>query len=216
MRLSGFVVASLLLVSATLLAQHSSGGGGGGFSSGSYSGGGYSGGSSHGGSGSGGGGSSHVSSGGGSGGASSNGRTGGATAASNARAHALESVAKPEKKGFFSFLWHKKEPPKSSFCGGREGRNASGACLSSAQAHSCPKGTVWTGFGNGYCTTGYQFNDCSALASQLAAQRRHMQGQSDPGQSLFYRLLSEQYQSCLSRSSRGLWSYNNASLFDAP
>ncbi len=208
MRLSGFVVASLLLVSATLLAQHSAGGGG-------SSSGGFSGGSSHGGSGAGGGGSSHVSSGGGSGSASSIGRTGQATAASNARAHAPESGAKPEKKGFFSSLWHKKEPPQSSFCGGRESRNASGACLSSAQTHSCPKGTVWTGFGNGYCGTGYHFNDCSVLASQLAAQQRHMQGQSDPGQSLFYRLLSEQYQSCLGRS-RGLWSYNRASLFDAP
>lgn len=208
MRLSGFVVASLLLVSATLLAQHSSGGGGGSSS------GGFSGGSSHGGSGSVGGGSSHVSSGGGSGSASSIGRTGQATAASNARAHVPESGAKPEKKGFWSSLWHKKELPKSPFCGGGQSRNASGACPSSAQTHSCPKGTVWTGFGNGYCTTGYQFNDCSALASQLAAQR-HMQGQSDPGQSLFYRLLSEQYQSCLSRN-HGLWSYNSASLFDTP
>jgi len=204
MRLSGFVVASLLLVSATLLAQHSSGGG-------------FSGGSSHGGSGSVGGGSSHVSSGGGSGSARGSGSapSSGRTNASNARAHAPESGAKPEKKGFFSSLWHKKEPPKSSFCGGRESRNASGACLSSAQTHSCPKGTVWTGFGNGYCTTGYQFNECSALASQLAAQRRHMQGQSDPGQSLFNRLLSEQYQSCRSRN-HGLWSYNSASLFDTP
>jgi hypothetical protein len=201
MRLSGFVVAAILLVSVNLLAQHSSGGGsssGGSHASSASSSGSY-----------------HSS-----GSApSSSARTGQATAGSTTRTHAPASSAKPEKKGFFSSLWHKKEPPKSSFCGARGSRSASGACLFPAQARSCPKGQVWTGFGNGFgCSQPYQFNDCSALANQLGAERLRMRGQSDPGAALFYRLLLEQYESCMSRGpgAYGSWAYNSAFLFDAP
>jgi hypothetical protein len=202
MRLSGFVVAAILLASVNLLAQHSSGGG-----------------SSSGG--------SHASSASGSGSFHSSGsapsssaRTGQATTGSTARTHAPASIVKPEKKGFFSSLLHKKEPPKSSFCGVGGSRSASGACLFPAQAHSCQKGQVWTGFGNGYgCSQPYQFfNDCSALANELAAEQLRMRGQSDPGAALFYRLRLQQYESCLARG-RGAydsWAYNSVFLFDAP
>jgi hypothetical protein len=199
MRLSGLVIATVLLVSATLLAQRGGGSSSGGSGGASYSGGGFS--SA---------GSSHASSGGSSGGSfssrsarssgsapASSGRTGQATAGSNARTHAPESSAKPEKRSFFSSLWHKKEPPKS---------------VSLAQAQRCPKGSVFNGFG---CSSPYVFRDCSALANQLAAQQRHMQGQSDPGQALIYRLLREQYESCAMRHP-GFGVYNSASLFDAP
>jgi hypothetical protein len=200
MRLSGLVIATVLLVSATLLAQR-----GGGSSSG-----GSSGGASYSGGGSSSAGSSHASSGGSSGGSissssarssgsasASSGRTGQATAGSNARTHAPESSAKPEKRSFFSSLWHKKEPPKS---------------VSLARAQRCPKGSVFNGFS---CSSPYVFRDCSALANQLAAQQRHMQGQSDPGQALIYRLLREQYESCALRHP-SFGTYNSAFLFDAP
>jgi hypothetical protein len=186
MRLSGLVIATVLFVSATLLAQRGGGSSSGGASSA---------------------GSSHASSGGSAGGSlgstsarsssSSSGRTGPATSASNARTHAPESSAKPEKRSFFSSLWHKKEPPKS---------------VSLARAQRCPKGSVFNGFS---CSSPYVFRDCSALANQLAAQQRHMQGQSDPGQALIYRLLREQYESCALRHP-SFGTYNSAFLFDAP
>jgi hypothetical protein len=186
MRLSGLVIATVLFVSATLLAQRGGGSSSGGASSA---------------------GSSHASSGGSAGGSlgstsarsssSSSGRTGPATSASNARTHAPESSAKPEKRSFFSSLWHKKEPPKSA---------------SVVPARSCAKRAVFNGFS---CGLPYVFNDCGALANQLAAQRRHMQGQSDPGQALIYRLLREQYESCALRHP-GFGADNSAFLFDAP
>jgi hypothetical protein len=180
MRLSGLALAATLLVSATLLAQHSSGGGS------------NSGGGSHG--------SSASSSGsfhGSSTAAPSSARTDQATAASKARTQAPEASVKPEKKGVFSFLWHKKSP------------------VPLTQAHSCAKGAVFNGFN---CSSPYMFDDCSALASQLGADRQQMQGQSAPGAALFYRLRLRQYESCMARRTwpYGFWAYNRASLFDAP
>jgi len=74
----------------------------------------------------------------------------------------------------------------------------------------CAFGQSWNGFA---CGGQYWFDDCSALANQLEAERRHMQGQSDPGRALFHRLLLQQYESCLAR-----YGYMNSSafLFDFP
>jgi len=231
MRLSGLVVAAILLVSATLLAQHPSGAGGsssGGSSSVSSSGASFH--SSYSSSSS-----SHVNSAGSSvssrssgSASSSSGRTGQATVGSSVRTHAPESGAKPEKKSVFSFLRHKKPTPKSSLqaeaepplrckkgrnctpCAAGENRNGVGACVSMAQAHRCPNGEFWNGFA---CGLPYRFNDCSTLASQLAAQERHMLGQSDAGQDLFYQLLKQQYEACLGRF--GFYAYRSAtSPFD--
>ncbi len=187
MRLSGLVVAALLFVSATLLAQHSSGGGGsssGGSSHGSSSSGiSSSSGSSHVSS-------SHVSSPGGSGSSHGSGRvSSSARAGSNARTHTPKSSssAKPEKKGFFSFLRHRKPAPKPSLeaeanrpvrckkgenctCLAGGTRNAAGTCFSQAQV-LCSAGLVWNGFG---CGARYFVNDCSALAARLAQQERQM------------------------------------------
>jgi hypothetical protein len=195
MRLSGLVVAAILLVSATLVAQHSSGTGG------SSSGGSSSGGSSHSSSSSGSyssSGSSHLNS------SSSSGRTDRGTAGSsghgrssndsarpgsNVRTHVSESSSsvKPEKKSFFSFLRHRKPTPKSSLktearppirckkgencmaCAAGGYRNAAGKCVLQAQVFSCSQGQVWNGFA---CGARYFMNDCSALAAQLAQQER--------------------------------------------
>jgi len=72
-------------------------------------------------------------------------------------------------------------------------------------------GQSWNGFA---CGAPYRFNDCSALAAQLEEERRHMKGQSDPGQALFYRFLQQQYESCLaSPNSRA---FGSAFLLDSP
>jgi hypothetical protein len=132
--------------------------------------------------------------------------------------------AAPEKKRSRSFLHPFRKPVQRAefkrpvrclrgpcpVCPPGESRNGGGACTVASNA--CPGGQSWNGFA---CNTQYWLNDCSALANLLEAQRRQMLGRNDPGQSLIYRLLSEQYQSCLSQN-HGLWSYNSASLFDTP
>jgi len=76
-------------------------------------------------------------------------------------------------------------------------RNGKGACVSSVvESNACQPGQ----FGNGFaCGTQFWFNDCRALADELAAQQRQMGGQVDAGQSLRYQLLKEQYDRCLER-----------------
>jgi hypothetical protein len=52
------------------------------------------------------------------------------------------------------------------------------------------------------------------LANQLAAQEQPLRGKSDAGQSLFYRLLRQQYEQCLERFGHA---FNNAALLlDTP
>jgi hypothetical protein len=212
MRLSGLVVASILLVAATLLAQHSSGGGGSSSGS-SHSG--YSGGSS-----------ASVSS------ASSHGSVGSAsrvvgTSASShqspsSKVSSTKANAAPEKKE--SSFWHpfrKAKPVQNA------GFKTPVLCLKGPCA-VCPRGQSRNGNGacavaSNVCSAGQYFscggyNDCSALAQQLAEQKRQMQSQSDFGQSLRYRLLQDQYEQCLRRYSSGFGAYafSSALLLDTP
>ena len=152
-----------------------------------------------------------------------------------AKAHEAVSTkvpAQPEKRGFVSFLRHplKKHDLKSTqvatfiqpFCrkkpcpapcpgGGVRGRN--GACV--VVANTCSPGQSWSGFACG----AYRSNSCESLAHHLEAQRRQMQSGSDPGQSLIYRTLRDQYDQCLRRygfASFGSYAFNDLSLFDTP
>jgi len=79
----------------------------------------------------------------------------------------------------------------------------------------CRSGQSWNGFA---CGTQYWFNDCRALADQLAAQERQMRGQNDPGQSLRHQLLQNQYEQCLKRFSLLPFGYafNDARPLDVP
>jgi hypothetical protein len=131
---------------------------------------------------------------------------------------------KAEKRSFSSFLRHPfkkqkvvatkefKRPPRClkgpcPVCPPGESRGGNGACVVANNA--CAAGQSWNGFA---CGGQYWFNDCRDLANQLAAQRRRMQGQSDPGQALFYRLLQQQYESCMTRY--GSSTFSNAFRFD--
>jgi len=229
MRLSGLVVAAILVVSTTLLAQHSSGGGGGG-------------GSSHGGS-SGGSASSvssHSSFSGGSGGSVSStsnhssgssashvGDTGTASShpSPSSKVSSTRENPSPEKKSSRSFFHpsRKTNPVQRAefkrpapclkgrscpVCPPGESRNGNGACT--VASNGCQAGQSWNGFA---CGVGYWSNDCNALAEQLAAQRRLMQGQNDYGQSLRLRLLQQQYEQCLGRF--GSYAFSSL-LFDTP
>jgi len=215
MRLSGFVAASLLfmVLSVSVLCQHSPGGGG--FSGGVSAGGGGSS-MSSGGAVSHGGGMSSAGNSGGSHSSSyvpSSGRTEGAKVGSNAarsNESARASNPKSEKRGFFGFLHHQKAQQRTAAfvppvrC--MRGQNCSvcrktGTCIVET---SCANGLVWNGFS---CSAQYAWwNDCAQIASQLAAMRRQMRGQNDPGLGLMYDLLLRQYQSCQAR-------YGGAPLF---
>jgi hypothetical protein len=215
MRLSGLVVALILVASTTLLAQHSSGaaGGshGGGFSGGSV---GYSSSSgSHASSAS----TSHVSS----------------SAASHSSSSKLTSSstkvsATPEKQSSRSFFhpFRKPTPVENAqlklpslclrgacaICPRGQARNGNGACV--AASNACSARQPWNGFA---CGTQGLFSDCNELARQLANQRRQMQSQSDYGQSLRYRFLQQQYQQCMMRARSPIGAYASTTLLlDTP
>jgi hypothetical protein len=219
MRLSCLAITILLLVaSPTPFAQHSS-------SASSSGGGSHSSAASFGGSGSGHAsfaspGASHIS--------GSLSSRGGAPAARNNLAPTASRPAATEKK-HFSFPWHKKSSPQlaswrpTPCFHGRNctpcqagSRSGVGMCTPQPRNVSCFAGQVWNG---SYCAAqNWWLNDCLGVAGQLEAQRRHMQGLNDPGQSLVYQALRSQYLSCLSRQGFGLGFYalNDMNPFNIP
>lgn len=201
MRFSGLVLVVVLSVSAVLFAQRS-----GGFSSGgSHS-------SSSGGSSSSA--SSHIS--------SSSGTISRTSSPSNLPSSKLPSSkenAAPEKKGFFSSLRHpfKKTTPvqnvrykptrpcfKEPCAVCPSGGSRSNACR--VVSGACRSGQTWNGFG---CAAQSWSNNCTALANELAAERR----QHDPSSAL-YQLLRNQYEQCERRF--GSYAFTDAFLFDTP
>jgi hypothetical protein len=75
---------------------------------------------------------------------------------------------------------------------------------------------VWNGFSCG--PANYWWNDCreiAKLANELAAMRRQMQGQNDPGMNLTYEMLVREYQSCMARYGGGSL-IADANWFDIP
>jgi hypothetical protein len=132
--------------------------------------------------------------------------------------------AAPEKQGFRSFLRHPFKRPSPvqtvefkrpapclkkpcALCPPGGSRNG-GACV--VASNVCSAGQFWNGFACG--STQYRFNDdCRALLDELAAQQRQMRGQNDPGQSLRYQSLRQQYEQCLERSR--FHGYSSAFLF---
>ena len=194
-----FILISLLLISPPVVAQHSSGGGGSAGGGGSFHGGssgfssapsssaGSSASSSHG--------SSNASGAGrgtGSAGAAA-GVKGGARRAAPARTDATKTDAsgKP-KKGVFSFLRHRKPAPARLVWNQPPAR-----CKKGQNCTQCRQGQVWNGFSCGVQADQNLLFGCGDLARRLAEEREHMQGQSDPTESLRYQFLLNQYQQCL-------------------
>jgi hypothetical protein len=220
MRLSGLVLASLLVVSSALFAQHAGGAGGGSSSAGSSSAGSshssYSGASvsssSHSSSAP-----SHVSS-----------TTSHASSATGAARTAPGKLAPTTKEGLAPkksgpSFWHPFRKPvvtaefrrpepcfkrPCAVCPPGQSHNGRGAC--GVVSSVCSSGQHGNGFG---CGTQYWLNDCRALANQLAMEQQRMQGQVSPGESVRYRSLLDQYERCASRYG---YAFNNALLLDTP
>ncbi len=206
MRLSCLVVIVFLLAAVSLRAEHSAGGGSSSSSGSSSHSSSSSGSSGHSSSSS----SSHVGSTGGSG--SSRGTFGSSSQPGTPRTPAPKSnsSAKTERKSFFSFLRHHKTVPASAFlanarwpicrngmhCGCLAGsRNRQ--CIYPTQFAPCSAGALWNNYG---CGSQYWFSGCRLLADQLSALQSEMSMQNDPGLSLRYRLLRDEYERCLQRS----------------
>jgi hypothetical protein len=239
MRLSGIVIAVLVCFSTILPAQHSSAAGGSSSNVSSASGSSH---SSSGSSGSISGSSfSHAGRGGESGVSLGAGRTssaGGSSGKAGSTAvrsingganengiahHKSPSSLKPEKKSFVTFLKHPFKKPKSvadnkrppcrkepcPVCPPGESRQGKGACGPVFANNFCGAGQLWNGFTCGQTW----WEDCQALAHELAAERQQMQGQVDPFQSLRYQRLQEQYDQCRARFGGNPF---NAILLDTP
>jgi hypothetical protein len=233
MRLSGFVVATILFVSITFQVSGSLAAGGG-FSGGA-------GGSSH----------SGGSSGGSSVGSASPGASRGSSAGSAGSLHSSAGVSssragsdrsktspemrgpkdsarnsneKSEKRGIFSFFRHKKTEPQPTVvspfrcrfgqncrvCGNG---NRNGGC-GAPTAASCGTGQTWNGFG---CSAESLFYGCDDLARQMANARALRRNDKSGGQSLRYQLLRNQYEQCVRRFGLGrfgAFEFTDASLFD--
>jgi hypothetical protein len=168
MRLSGLVIASILLASTPLLAQHSSGGGGAssGCSHGGYSGGSVGSASSA---------SSHAS--------SSSASHASSTSMVSHSAPSFKSPPSkditPEKQSSRSFFhpFRKAKPVQTAelkvpslclkgqcaICPRGQARNRNGACV--AASNACSAGQPWNGFSCGWS------NNCNMLARDLEEQR---------------------------------------------
>lgn len=219
MWLSGLIVVAILLSPASVLAQRGGGGhSGGGFSGGSSAG------SSHGGS-SGTSGSSHSS--GIASSSSSNWRSKSSSMGSdrsssqrsssrserspkdpaatglNIRPNLLRSPVtekleeRPEKKGFFSFLHHKKPAPELATNPPFHCKKGQSCRLPIRPA--CQTGRVWNSSSCAQYDQYSWFDGCRALADQLAAERERMRLGGDSGASLRYQSMLNQYRQCMSR-----------------
>lgn len=108
----------------------------------------------------------------------------------------------PAKKGFFSFLHHKKpEPEHASFIAPRFHCRAGQKCFTPP---GCQTGLGWR---SSYCGTLYDqyywFNGCQQLAYQLQAEEDRMQSSGD---ALRYQWLRDQYDQCMRRYGAGSFS----------
>ena len=102
---------------------------------------------------------------------------------------------KPEKKGVFSFLHHKKpEPPNTFLFQCKKGQS----CAIPVRA-ACSTGRVWNSSSCAQYDQYAWFNACRTLADQLAMERERMRFGGAPGESFRYQMVLNQYRQCVSR-----------------
>ena len=96
-------------------------------------------------------------------------------------------------------------------CPTGEARNGSGACA--VVTNACVSAYGFS------CSVQYWSNDCGALARQLEAQRRGIQGRYDLSGSVIYQTLLDQYEQCVRRHRFGTFgslAFNDVNLFGLP
>ena len=204
MRLSGLLIAVILMLSSMLTAQHasaasSSGSGGGSSSHSSSSGGSYS--ASHS--------ASHASAGSV---VHSSAPALRPTAPATIKSPYVKQNVQPEKASGHSFFHPFRKPQpieKQAFlrprpcwhkpcgvCSSGQSSNGRGACVPVSE--TCLAHPLSIGL---YCSTpNWWSNRCGALGNELAAQQQRMRGHSYIGESTEYQQLQEQYADCLRRT----------------
>jgi hypothetical protein len=226
MRLSALVIAAIPLISLSLLAQHSSAGGGA-TSGGGHSGAGSSGGSFHGGSAASPG--SARGSGMASSSTSSSSRRNNSSSAGSARSTSERSTSlserspkdpvgtglnispnllksavsekpeAPEKKSVFSFLHHKKPAPETAILSNPPFHCKKGQSCGTPTRAACQTGRIWNSSSCSQYDQYSWFNSCRSLADQLAMERERMGLGNDPGESVRYQMMLNQYRQCMRR-----------------
>ena len=106
---------------------------------------------------------------------------------------------KPEKRGFFSFLHHQKPAPALARAAWINPRFPCKKGQNCVLPPVCQTGFGWNSYSCGAFYDQYWwFNSCQALAYQLAAEQQLMAMAIDPGESVRYQMLMDQYQQCMS------------------
>jgi hypothetical protein len=106
---------------------------------------------------------------------------------------------KPEKKGVFSFLHHKKPAPEPTTWINPRFRCKREQSCGTPTRQVCQTGRVWNSSSCSQYDQYSWFNGCRSLADQLEAEREGMRLGNDPGGSLRYRMMLNQYRQCMSR-----------------
>ena len=105
----------------------------------------------------------------------------------------------PEKKGLFSFLHHKKPAPEpASFTNPRLHCKTGQSCRGPVPV-SCQTGRFWKTSSCAQYDQYSWFGACRALADQLTTEQERMRLDNDPGESLRYQMLLNQYRQCMGR-----------------
>jgi hypothetical protein len=106
---------------------------------------------------------------------------------------------KPEKKSVFSFLHHKKPTPEHATSTNPPFHCKWGRSCRIPVRTVCQTGRVWNSSSCSQYDQYSWFDACRSLADQLAAERERMRLGNDPGESLRYQNMLNQYRQCTSR-----------------
>jgi hypothetical protein len=105
----------------------------------------------------------------------------------------------PEKKGLFSFLHHKKPAPEpATFTNPRHHCKTGQICTGPVPV-SCQTGRFWKTSSCAQYDQYSWFGACRALADELTTEQERMRLDNDPGESLRYQMLLNQYRQCMGR-----------------
>jgi hypothetical protein len=106
---------------------------------------------------------------------------------------------KPEKKGVFSFLHHKKPAHEPEALINPRLHCKRGQSCGAPVRSICQTGRVWNSSSCAQYDQYSWFNACRSLADQLALERERMRMSNDTGESVRYQMMLNQYHQCMSR-----------------
>lgn len=106
---------------------------------------------------------------------------------------------KPEKKGVFAFLHHKKPAPEPAARINPWFHCKKGQSCGVPTRRVCQTGRVWNSSSCSQYDRYSWFDACRSLSDQLDAERERLRLGTDPGGSLRYQSMLNQYRQCMNR-----------------